>query len=202
MIGRLRGVLMDKKPPYLLIDVAGVGYEVEAPMTTFYRLPAIEEDVSLFTHLVVRDDAHLLFGFSTDHERSMFRTLLKVNGVGAKMALAILSGMDVDQLAVCVEAGDTASLTRLPGIGKKTAERLIVELRDKLADWTTARRVESAAIETRPSPPDPVADAVSGLIALGYKPPEASRYVNAVASAGLSSEEIIREALKALVKGG
>lgn len=202
MIGRLRGVLMEKKPPYLLVDVGGVGYEVEAPMTTFYRLPEVEQNISIFTHLVVRDDAHLLFGFWTDQERRMFRTLLKVNGVGAKMALAILSGMDVDQLAVCVETGDTASLTRLPGVGKKTAERLIVELRDKLADWGASTGSGPARVQAHPSPPDPVADAVSGLIALGYRPPEASRYVNAVASAGLSSEQIIREALKALVKGG
>jgi Holliday junction DNA helicase RuvA len=200
MIGRLKGMLVYKQPPHLMVDVGGVGYELEAPMTTFYQLPEINNAVELFTHLAVRDDAHLLFGFASFRERVMFRTLIKVNGVGAKMALVILSGMDVEQLKSCVEAGDTATLTRLPGVGKKTAERLIVELRDRLA---TLAGTEPTSTNKREidAPRDPVADAVSGLIALGYKPQEASRYVNGVETKGLDSEQIIREALKSLVKG-
>lgn len=200
MIGRLKGTLIYKQPPHLMVDVAGVGYELEAPMTTFYQLPEIDNMVDLFTHLVVRDDAHLLFGFGTSRERAMFRTLIKVNGVGAKMALVILSGMEVEQLASCVEAGDTLSLTRLPGVGKKTAERLIMELRDRLA---VSGSLEPPGALGGPvgRPDDPIADAVSGLVALGYKPQEASRYVNAVNTAGLDGEQIIREALKSLVKG-
>ncbi|MFO1436164.1 MAG: Holliday junction branch migration protein RuvA [Gammaproteobacteria bacterium] len=197
MIGRLRGMLLEKRPPTLLIDVQGVGYEVEAPMTTFYKLPDINHEVTLHTHFVVREDAQLLFGFATEGERRLFRDLLKVNGVGPKVALAILSGIEADQFAACVQEGDIARLTRLPGIGKKTAERLIVEMRDRLSEWqndasagikATGRIAASAA--------DPVADAVSALIALGYKPNEASRYVHAVSKDAMSSEEIIREALR------
>ncbi len=199
MIGLLRGVIIKKQPPLLLLDVQGVGYEVEAPMTTFYVLPELEAEVQIFTHLVVRDDAHLLFGFATEDERHLFRTLLKVNGVGARMALTILSGIETDEFASCVQTNDAARLTRLPGVGKKTAERLIVEMRDRLDDLpaATARKPENAAA---PDTSDPVNDAVSALIGLGYKPPEASRYVLAVASDGMSSEELIREALKNSVK--
>ena len=199
MIGLLRGVIIKKQPPLLLLDVQGVGYEVEAPMTTFYALPELEAEVQIFTHLVVRDDAHLLFGFATEDERHLFRTLLKVNGVGARMALTILSGIETDEFASCVQANDAARLTRLPGVGKKTAERLIVEMRDRLDDLpaATARKPESVAASDTS---DPVNDAVSALIGLGYKPPEASRYVLAVASDGMSSEELIREALKNSVK--
>ena len=135
MIGFLRGVLRDKQPPSLLIEVQGVGYEIEAPMTTFYDLPAPGETVTLFTHLAVREDAHTLYGFSKRSDRKLFRALIKVNGVGARLALTILSGMDASRFAHCVQAGDTASLVKLPGVGKKTAERLVVEMRDRLADW-------------------------------------------------------------------
>ncbi|WP_127477759.1 Holliday junction branch migration protein RuvA [Sulfurivermis fontis] len=201
MIGRLRGKLLDKKPPQLLLEVGGVGYEVEAPMSTFYQLPASGSEVILHTHLVVREDAHLLFGFASERERSLFRALLKVNGVGAKMALAILSGMNADTFARCIQENDTASLTRLPGIGKKTAERLIVEMRDRLADWQESGVLPVVmALPSAEISRDEVKDAVSALVALGYKPPEASRMVSGVITDGRSSEEIIREALKGAMK--
>ena len=199
MIGRLRGVLVYKQPPYLMLDVNGVGYELEAPMSTFYDLPEQGRQVTLSTHLVVRDDAHILYGFGSESERGLFRALLKVSGVGAKMALAILSGMSADEFARCVQSDDSAALVRLPGIGKKTAERLIVEMRDRIDSL--------GGIATGVAPPaarggapvladTPVSEAVGALIALGYKPNEASRMVRAVESADLSSEEIIRAALK------
>ena len=134
MIGRISGLLIEKRPPQIIIDCNGVGYEIEAPMTTIWALPDINQQVSLYTHLAVRDDAHLLYGFSTEGERRLFRSLLKVNGVGTKMALVILSGMDANAFAECVHAEDTARLTALPGVGKKTAERLIVEMRDRVDD--------------------------------------------------------------------
>ena len=201
MIGRIRGVLVEKKPPWLVLDVQGVGYEIEAPMTTFYQLPEVHTEVSLYTHLIVREDAHLLFGFVTEEERRLFRALLKVNGVGARMALTILSGAGADEFAACIHGGDVARLTRLPGVGKKTAERLIVEMRDRLSDWMPAPKVLSSG--TAPSAAqasDAVADAISALVALGYKPQEASRYVHAIDSDGMTSEAIIREALKALAR--
>lgn len=203
MIGRLRGMLLEKRPPLLLLDVHGVGYELEAPMTTFYRLPEINHEVTLHTHFVVREDAQLLFGFASEGERRLFRDLLKVNGVGPKVALAILSGIEAEQFALCVQGGDIARLTRLPGVGKKTAERLIVEMRDRLADWQAGPGISAAASErTVPAAADPVADAVSALIALGYKPNEASRHVHAVAQDGMASEAIIREALRQLGRAG
>jgi len=198
VIGRLRGTLALKQPPLLLLDVGGVGYEVEAPMSTFYQLPATGQAVELFTHLIVREDAHLLFGFFTDRERSLFRDLIKVNGVGARMALAVLSGMNPEEFARCIQHGDTASLTRLPGIGKKTAERLIVEMRDRLGGVQPGELPVMAP--SLDEGPDPVRDAVAALIALGYKPPEASRMVNRVESEGASSETLIRAALKGAVK--
>lgn len=199
MIGRLQGKLLAKQPPLLLVDVQGVGYEVEAPMSTFYVLPELGEQVVLLTHLAVREDAHTLYGFATDNERRMFRALIKVNGVGAKLALTILSGMSADEFTLCVQAGDAAALTRLPGVGKKTAERLIVEMRDTLKDWhgVTAQTISAGGVAT---PTDAVADAVSALLALGYKPPEASRMVRSVDTAGLASEEIIRRALQGLAR--
>lgn len=200
MIGRLRGILAEKQPPLLLIDIGGVGYEVEAPMSTFYQLPETGAMVTLHTHLVVREDAHLLFGFASEGERRLFRTLIKVNGVGAKLALTILSGIAADEFARCVQENDTAALVRLPGVGKKTAERLIVEMRDRLADWEGAVTLPGAApIESR-SGSDELRDAISALVSLGYKPPEASRLVSKVETEGLSSEEIIRAALKQAVK--
>jgi len=201
MIGRLRGVIAAKHPPQLLMDVGGVGYEVEAPMSTFYQLPALGEEVVLHTHLVVRDDAHLLFGFATERERSLFRSLIKVNGVGAKLALTILSGVSADEFVRCVQGGDSLSLTRLPGVGKKTAERLIVEMRDRLDDFHSggaAPIVTTGVVEAAVD--DPLRDAVSALIALGYKPAEASRMVAQVETDGQSSEAIIRAALKSAVR--
>jgi len=197
MIGHIHGRLVQKQPPLLLIDVGGVGYEIEAPMTTIYRLPELGGDIHLYTHLVVREDAHLLFGFATTEERRLFRTLIKVNGVGARMALTILSGIEADEFAQCIQDGDAARLVRLPGIGRKTADRLIVEMRDRLSDWEPAAGSGTAAAGTQE---DPAAEAVSALIALGYKPQEASRFVHAVAEAGMSSEAIIREALKTSVR--
>ena len=197
MIGRLRGTLVEKQPPWLLLDVHGVGYEVEATMSTFYDLPAVGAECTLYTHLVVRDDAHRLFGFASEAERTLFRRLIRISGVGAKLALTILSGMSVEDFGRCVQGSDSAALTRLPGVGKKTAERLIVELRDGV-DWQGAA-ITPPAGGALPAA-DPVQDAVSALTALGYKPQEASRMVRAVTVEGLGSEEIIRSALQAAVK--
>lgn len=203
MIGRLRGTLIHKHPPELVLDVSGVGYEIEAPMSTFYQLPSLGEPVSLFTHLVVREDAHVLYGFARESERRLFRSLLKVSGVGAKMALAILSGMSSDEFARCVQDGDAASLIRLPGIGKRTAERLIVEMRDRIGTVGADSSVGSAAPALAGQPPgSPVADAIEALVALGYRPVDASRLVRGVSGQGLSSEEIIRSALRNAAGGG
>ncbi|MFP4132329.1 Holliday junction branch migration protein RuvA [Thiohalospira sp.] len=206
MIGRLAGTLLRKQPPWLLVDVGGVGYEVEAPMSTIYDLPEEGGAVVLHTHLQVRDDAHLLYGFAREGERQLFRALLKVNGVGAKLALAILSGMSLEEFARCVREQDTAALTRLPGIGRKTAERLLIELRDRLE--TEAGATELPAEMAGEAPPeaaatggDAHAEAVSALIALGYKPPEASRLVTAVDDGESPSEALIRAALKGALKG-
>ncbi len=195
MIGRLTGVLLRKEPPALLLDVGGVGYELEAPMTTFYDLPAAGERVTLFTHLVVREDAHLLYGFSRESQRRLFRGLLKVNGVGPRVALAVLSGLSEEEFARCVLHEDLARLTQVPGIGRKTAERLVIEMRDKLAREPEGDVPMSAATT---APADPVSEAVSALVALGYKPHEASRAVRALPSKGLKAEEIIRQALKSM----
>ncbi len=200
MIGRLRGTLLHKHPPTLVLDVSGVGYEVEAPMTTFYDLPDTGTEVTLFTHLVVRDDAHLLYGFSQEAQRNLFRSLLKVNGVGPRVALAILSGLTYDEFMACVANEDVARITHVPGIGKKTAERLIIEMRDKvmIAEPQTGTATGTAPGATGASALDPIGDAVSALIALGYKPQEASRAVRGVDTADQSSEEIIRQALRAM----
>ena len=196
MIGRLSGTLLRKEPPALLVDVHGVGYELEAPMTTFYDLPAVGEKVTLFTHLVVREDAHLLYGFSREAQRRLFRGLLKVNGVGPRVALAVLSGLADDEFVHCVLSEDVARLTQVPGIGRKTAERLIVEMRDKLPQLSAGSAPAPAS--ARAAAKDPVSEAMSALIALGYKPNEASRAVRAVPSKDLSAEEIIRQALKGM----
>lgn len=204
MIGRLTGTLTRKHPPELVIDVGGVGYELEAPLSTFYELPEVGTQVTLFTHLVVREDAHLLFGFARESERRLFRTLLKVSGVGAKMALAVLSGMSADDFARSIETSDVSALTRLPGIGRKTAERLVVEMRDRLEDADLRAALpaapgEPAAADTA-APADPVADATRALVALGYRPAEASRMIRAIDSAGLATEDLIRQALRAVVR--
>ena len=197
MIGFLRGKLTIKQPPVLLIDVNGVGYEVEAPMTTFYDLPETGHDITLHTHLVVREDAHTLFGFLRLSDRALFRSLIKISGVGPRMALGILSGMSADAFVRCIQDNDSAALTRVPGVGKKTAERLVVELRDRLGkgDSGAAGLTASSA-----GPTNPVEEAVSALIALGYKPPDASRMVRAIDSKDLGVEEIIRRALQAAAK--
>ena len=201
MIGRLRGLLAWKQPPYLLIDAHGVGYELEASLTTFQTLPEIGAEVTLLTHLAVREDAHTLYGFASPAERSLFRNLIRVTGIGPRLALLILSGMTVELFGRCVRENDTASLTRLPGIGKKTAERLIIELRDRIGELgldptavvLPGGRAVAAAI-------NPVDDAISALVALGYKLPEASRMVQSLETDGLASEAIIRLALQASVR--
>jgi Holliday junction DNA helicase RuvA len=195
MIGRLRGIILEKQAPDLVLDVQGVGYEVAAPMSTFCSLPAINEEVSLFTHLVVREDAQLLYGFATVRERLLFRSLLKVNGVGAKLALTILSGSDVDDFSRSVQEGDAESLTRLPGVGKKTAERLIIEMRDRLKDISGAmglKPVVSAAARLAGAKDE----AIEALISLGYKPIEADKMIRVLNSDGLTTEELIRLALQ------
>ncbi len=194
MIGSLRGIIALKQAPVLLIEVGGVGYELEAPMSTFYELPAVGEEVRLVTHLLVRDDAHILYGFATEDERRLFRNLLKVSGVGAKIALAILSGISVEGFSHCVRAEDTASLVKVPGIGRKTAERLIVEMRDRLDEVEAGAAKPVSAPATGPRAED---EAYGALVALGYKPAEAARLLKKVDGDGLSPEDMIREALKA-----
>lgn len=202
MIGRLHGILLTKKPPELLLDVHGVGYELSAPMSTFYQLPETGASVTLHTHLVVREDAQLLYGFASDAERQLFRALLKVSGVGPKVALAILSGMAVDDFVRCVRNDDTAQLVRVPGIGKKTAERLVIEMRDRVVNLDGGNSAELPS--KTPGLPigksNAMKDAIEALISLGYSPPEASRMVNTVDAADLSSEKIIRAALQTMVK--
>jgi len=198
MIGRLKGTLLEKDPPHLLLDVNGVGYEVEAPMSTFYQLPAVGQSVTLHTHLIVREDAQLLCGFATSAERRLFRQLIKVNSVGARLALGILSGMSAADFIRCVQERDTASLTRLPGVGKKTAERLLIEMRDRLADLGGEEfAVAPGDSEALPPADNAARDALSALVALGYKPQEASRLLQNVDTRGLESEAIIKAALKA-----
>lgn len=201
MIGRLRGTLAEKQPPHVIVDVNGVGYEVEVPMTTLYRLPALSEPVTLHTHLVVREDAHLLYGFSERRERELFRELIRLNGVGPKLALALMSSLEVDELVSCVQAQDASRLTKVPGVGKKTAERLLVELKDRFKAWESVPAIAQLAVEPLPGTKVSSAetDAVSALIALGFKPQEASRAVAAVQEDGLSSEELIRRALRGMV---
>ncbi|POY81100.1 Holliday junction branch migration protein RuvA [Pseudomonas amygdali pv. morsprunorum] len=201
MIGRLRGSLAEKQPPHLVLDVNGVGYELEVPMTTLYRLPHVGETVTLHTHLVVREDAHLLYGFYGKRERELFRELIRLNGVGPKLALALMSGLEVDELVRCVQAQDTSALTRIPGVGKKTAERLLVELKDRFKAWESLPGTFTL-VSNGPNQAEPVAsaesDAVSALISLGYKPQEASKAVSAIKEKDLSSADLIRRALKGM----
>ena len=197
MIGQLSGRILSKQPPRLVLDVHGVGYEIDAPMTTFYDLPAVGADVTLFTHLAVREDAHTLYGFAKLADRDLFRSLLRVNGVGAKLALTILSGMDTQTFVGCVLEANSDALVRLPGVGKKTAERLIIELRDRLEAFS---RVAPSAGGVVRGVSSPLEDAVSALVGLGYKPSEASRMVRGIEAKDLSSEDIIRKALQATVQ--
>lgn len=196
MIGQLRGTLIEKQPPFLVLDVQGVGYDVEVPMSTFYQLPNLDEACQLYTHLSIRDDAHLLFGFATKSERRFFRALLKVNGVGAKMALAILSSIEADDFVRYIQDHDTQKLTRLQGVGKKTAERLIVEMGDSLKQWYEKSLTPSPAQPILNPTVNAVDDAISALIALGYKSTEATKRVKAIKADGLSSEQLIRQALQ------
>ena len=200
MIGFLRGKLINKAPPQLLLDVQGVGYEVEAPMSTFYDLPALGEEVRLHTHLVVREDAHILFGFASEMERMLFRSLIKVNGVGPKMALTILSGQSVDEFYRCVDDNDVKALVRLPGVGQKTAERLMIEMRGRLPELSGDRSSPNRSQSPSAVANSPKQEAISALIALGYKPQDASKMVQAVASDDKSCEDIIRLALRSTVK--
>lgn len=202
MISRLRGLLLEKTPPVLLVDVQGVGYEVFAPMSSFYALPDIGSAVVLHTHFVVREDVQQLYGFVETRDRELFRTLIKINSVGPKLALGIMSGMESAELLRCVRSDNIKALSQIPGIGKKTAERLIIELRDKLSDWD----VTAFSDATSPVPVkagDHRGEAESALIALGYKPPEATRLVNAALQQKpeAGSQELIRLALRAALSG-
>ncbi|MFK2892608.1 Holliday junction branch migration protein RuvA [Dyella flagellata] len=194
MIGRLRGILVSKQPPWLLVEVGGVGYELEAPMSTIYDLPATGKEVTLLTHYAVKEDSVALYGFLHESERASFRNLLKVSGIGAKTALAVLSGVSTQDFARLVQAGDVVALTKIPGIGKKTAERIVVELRDRV-DGLGASLPGLAAAPGAPA--DPAAEATVALQQLGYKPAEASRLVQKVAEPDDNAETIIRKALRA-----
>jgi len=194
MIGRLQGFLLEKQPPLILIDVHGVGYELEASMTTFYNLPECGENTILHTHLVVREDAQLLYGFHSLAERLMFRNLIKISGVGPKLALTILSGMSAEDFTRCILEEDSKALTKLPGVGKKTAERLVIELKDRLQKDDSIKLPGAAARVERQA--SPVNDAVSALISLGYKAQQASQMVRDLDVENKSTEEIIRAALQ------
>jgi len=194
MIGRLRGTLIAKQPPALVVDVNGVGYELEAPMSTFFDLPETGREIALFTHYAVKEDTAVLYGFLREAERRLFRALQKVSGIGAKISLAVLSGVSTDEFARLIHQGDVAALTRIPGIGKKTAERMLVELRDRVNDLGPAAATGGAV------PKDPVAEATVAMQALGYKPAEVSRLVRDAAAPGDRAEDIIRKALKAALR--
>ena len=202
MIGRLKGILIEKAPPELLIDVQGVGYEVQAPMTTIFNLPENGQEVVLFTHLSVSENAHNLFAFGTKKDRQLFRELIKVNGVGPKLAVAILSGMTADEFVRCVHDGDSAVLVKLPGVGKKTAERLIIEMRDRLKDWGVphSTTMEAPTLVAGEAANDIVREAESALIALGYKPQDASKAISRIKEEVSTSAELIRLALKNMGK--
>ncbi|MGB0866686.1 MAG: Holliday junction branch migration protein RuvA [Granulosicoccaceae bacterium] len=199
MIARLEGKLLTKAPPSLLIDVNGVGYELEAPMSTFYNMPSLGERVVLLTHMVVREDAQLLYGFGSDAERRLFRALIKVSGIGPKVALVVLSGMSVDEFATCVQAEDAVALARLPGIGKKTAERLVIELRDKVDFSAGAASSEGGGVSATGAG-SVLPEACAALEALGYKPAEALKMAKAVSKDAETVEELIKLALQRSVK--
>ncbi|MBU2977413.1 Holliday junction branch migration protein RuvA [Alteromonas sp. C1M14] len=205
MIGRIEGRLLEKQPPEVLIDVQGVGYEIHMPMTSFYQLPAVGENVAVYTHFVVREDAQLLFGFADKMERGLFRELIKANGVGPKLGLTILSGMSAAQFLISVQNEDISALVSLPGIGKKTAERLVVELKDRLAKFGQQQAIavpfEMGNKQTDAIVPlnDAREEAQSALVALGYKPVQANKLITAVYEEGMESENLIREALKAAI---
>lgn len=201
MIGQLHGIILEKQPPLLLLDVTGIGYEIDAPMSTFYRLPEVGQEVTLFTHLVVREDAHHLFGFYTREEKSLFRTLLKVNGIGPRSALTILSSVEPHEFVRCIVDNDTDSLVRMPGIGKKTAERLIIEMKDKLSGWQPTLSADSASLKlaSHQGRNQIIQDAISALVALGYKSHEASKAIAKNDDGSINSEELIRRALREMI---
>lgn len=201
MIGRIHGSLIENHPPEIVIDVNGLGYEVQCPLSTIFALPATGETVQLFTHLAVREDAHVLYGFKTDKERTLFRALIKISGVGPKLALSILSGMETDRFVQSIQDQDPGALVKIPGVGKKTAERLIVEMKDRLSalgrtGQSLMTPMESAVVKAERA--SATEEAESALIALGYKPTQASKAIEKVAADGLSAEDIIRAALKAM----
>jgi Holliday junction DNA helicase RuvA len=206
MIGRLRGVLLEKQPPEVLIEVSGVGYEIQLPMSSFYPLPDIGNEAIIYTHFVVREDAQLLYGFADKHERAMFRELIKVNGVGPKLALAILSGMSANQFVQCIHNDAVSSLVKLPGVGKKTAERLVVEMKDRLKNWTGAdlltpesdRMAFENDIENTFVSGNAKDEAISALVALGYKPALAEKAINKIYQDGMDCETLIRSSLKSM----
>lgn len=202
MIGRLRGTLIEKQPPYLLLDVQGVGYEIQAPMTTFYRLPELGAEVVLYTHLAISENAHQLFGFADQRDRSLFRSLIKVSGVGPKLGIAILSGMEADDIVRCVHADNVNALVKVPGVGKKTAERLMIEMGDRLKNWDLpgGDNLLSEQLPVQTTANDILAEAESALIALGYKPTEAAKMIAIAAKQTdtSSSEALIRAALRSM----
>ena len=192
MIGSIKGVILLKQAPQVLVDCNGVGYEIETPMTTFIELPEIGSQISFFTHLQVRDDAHIIYGFKHLDERSLFRTLLKVNGVGAKLALAILSAMTVHDFERCVTTEDSDALVKIPGVGKKTAERLVIEMRDRLIDVTSTASMEPNKVKSN----NAKEEAFDALLALGYKLSEVKKIMSSIKVDNEKSEDIIRKALK------
>ncbi len=198
MIGLLRGRILAKHPPHLLVDVSGVGYELEAPMSTFYELPAVGAEVMLHTHFVVREDAQLLYGFASEREKRLFRELLKVSSVGPKLALSLLSGMSVDNFLLCIESEDVTTLVRVPGVGRKTAERLLIEMRDRIKGL--GGPILTGGVNTgAPAATGPQAEAFSALTALGYKPAEVVQLLKSVDPAVQTTEELIRAALQSAV---
>lgn len=205
MIGRLRGIILEKQPPQVLLEANGVGYEVHMPMTCFYELPELNHEAVIFTHFVVREDAQLLFGFNSKQERALFRELIKVNGVGPKLALAILSGMSAQQFVTAVEREEIAALVKLPGVGKKTAERLVVEMKDRFkgmhGDLFAADAPFALTSEVQPADAanDAEGEAVAALVSLGYKPQEASRMISKLGRPDADCETLIREALRAAI---
>ncbi|MCF6435170.1 MULTISPECIES: Holliday junction branch migration protein RuvA [Pseudoalteromonas] len=205
MIGRLSGILLEKQPPEILLDVAGVGYEVQMPMTCFYELPNIGEQTAVYTHFVVREDAQLLFGFNHKKERALFRELIKANGVGPKLGLAILSGMSAEQFIQCVNNEDATTLVKIPGVGKKTAERLVLEMKDRLKNFghdLLTPFSDAAVLEPTQNPTvadTPADDAVAALMALGYKQAQALKAVKNVSQPNMSTEALIKEALKSMM---
>lgn len=200
MIHFLKGILIDKKPPEITVEVHGIGYAVTASMNTIYNLPDVGQSVFIHTQLIVREDAHTLYGFSSERERALFQNLIKVNGVGPKLAITILSSTDPDSFVSCIHNNDTASLVRLPGIGKKTAERLVLDMCDRLQDWQGDLNIDSINPVSSGMAVSAKQEAISALIALGYKPQEAKRAIDNVANDELNSEELIRLGLKGLVR--